>query len=66
MPVRIAAETTTFPTVTGGALIVDLRTLQGDLASHGGYPLPVTEWWLATAGGTCRRGWRARCRRARP
>ena len=52
VPVRIAAETTTFPTVAGGALIVDLRTLQGDLASHGGYPLPVTEWWLATAGGT--------------
>ena len=51
MPVRIAAETTTFPTVAGGALIVDLRTLQGDLASHGGYPLPVTEWWLATADG---------------
>jgi len=52
VPVRIAAETATFPTVTGSALIVDLRTLQGDLASHGGYPLPVTEWWLATAGGT--------------
>ena len=51
VPVRIAAETTTFPTVAGGALIVDLRTLQGDLASHGGYPLPVTEWWLATADG---------------
>jgi len=50
--VRIAAETATFPTVTGSALIVDLRTLQGDLASHGGFPLPVTEWWLATAGGT--------------
>jgi hypothetical protein len=52
VPVRIAAETTTFPTVSGSALIVDLRTLQGDLASHDGYPLPVTEWWLATAGGT--------------
>ena len=51
LPVRIAAETTTFPTVAGGALIVDLRALQGDLASHGGYPLPVTEWWLATADG---------------
>jgi hypothetical protein len=51
VPVRIAAETTTFPTVADNALIVDLRTLQGDLASHGGYPLPVTEWWLATADG---------------
>jgi hypothetical protein len=52
VPVRITAQTTTFPTVAGSALIVDLRTLQGDLASHGGDPLPVTEWWLATAGGT--------------
>jgi len=52
VPVRIAAETTTFPTAAASALIVDLRTLQGDLAGHGGYPLPVTEWWLATAGGT--------------
>jgi len=52
VPVRITAETTTFPTVAGSALIVDLRTLQGDLASHGGDPLPVNEWWLATAGGT--------------
>jgi hypothetical protein len=52
VPVRIAAQTTTFPTVAGSALIVDLRTLQGDLASHGGDPLPVTEWWLATAGGS--------------
>lgn len=51
LPVRIAAETTTFPTVTGSALIVDLTTLQGDLAEHGASPLPVTEWWLATAGG---------------
>ena len=50
--VQIAAETATFPTVSGSALIVDLTTLQGDLASHGGYPLPVTEWWLATASGT--------------
>ena len=50
--VQIAAETATFPTVSGSALIVDLTTLQGDLASHGGYPLPVNEWWLATAGGT--------------
>jgi FtsX-like permease family len=52
VPVRIAARTASFPTAAGSALIVDLRTLQGDLASHGGYPLPVTEWWLATAGGT--------------
>jgi hypothetical protein len=51
LPVRIAAETTTFPTVTGSALIVDLATLQGDLADRGASLLPVTEWWLATAGG---------------
>jgi len=47
---KIVAETRTFPTVTGSALIVDLTTLQSFLASHGSIPVPVTEWWLATAG----------------
>jgi hypothetical protein len=50
VPVRIVAETATFPTVTGSALIVDLTTLQGELARLGADPLPVTQWWLATAG----------------
>jgi FtsX-like permease family len=50
VPLKIVAETRTFPTVTGSALIVDLTTLQSFLASRGSAPLPVTEWWLATAG----------------
>src|SRR5215472_5924673 len=47
---KIVAETHTFPTVAGSALIVDLTTLQSFLTSRGSIPLPVTEWWLATAG----------------
>jgi len=51
VPVEIVAETTTFPTVTGSALIVDLTTIQSFLASRDAPPLPVSQWWLATAGG---------------
>jgi len=47
---RIVAQVTTFPAVTGSALIVDLPTLQAFVAAHGGLPLPVTQWWLATTG----------------
>jgi hypothetical protein len=50
IPVTIVAETTTFPTVTGSALIVDLSTLEGFVTSHGALPLPVTQWWLTTTG----------------
>jgi ABC-type antimicrobial peptide transport system permease subunit len=50
VPFKIVAETRTFPTVTGSALIVDLTTLQSALTIRGSAPLPVTEWWLATAG----------------
>jgi hypothetical protein len=50
VPVKIVAETTTFPTVAGSALIVDLTTIQDFLATRGGSPLPVTQWWIATAG----------------
>jgi hypothetical protein len=49
VPARIVAEATTFPTVTGSALIMDLTTIQAFLATRSGQPLPVTEWWLATA-----------------
>ena len=44
---------TSFPTVTapGGALITDLGSLQEYLARQSLPPLPVTQWWLATAGG---------------
>jgi hypothetical protein len=53
VPLRIVAEVTSFPTVTapGGALIVDLGSLQDYLAQQALPPLPVTQWWLATAGG---------------
>jgi FtsX-like permease family len=48
---QIVAQVSTFPTVTGSTLIVDLPALQAFAAAHGGVPLPVTQWWLATAGG---------------
>ncbi|MGH3210828.1 MAG: FtsX-like permease family protein, partial [Trebonia sp.] len=50
IPVRIAAQVNSFPTVTGSSLIMDLTTLQSLLVAHGGAPLAVTQWWLATAG----------------
>ena len=53
VPLQIVAEVTSFPTVTapGGALITDLGSLQEYLARQSLPPLPVTQWWLATAGG---------------
>jgi FtsX-like permease family len=51
VPVDIVAETTTFPTVSGGALIMDLATIQDVLTSRDVSPLTVNQWWLATAGG---------------
>ena len=53
VPLRIVAEVTSFPTVTapGGALITDLGSIQEYLARQSASPLPVTQWWLATAGG---------------
>jgi FtsX-like permease family len=53
VPVQIVAEVASFPTVTvsGGALITDLGSLQEFLARQSLTPLPVTQWWLATAGG---------------
>jgi ABC-type antimicrobial peptide transport system permease subunit len=53
VPLRIVAEVTSFPTVTvpGGALITDLGSLQAYLARQSLPPLPVTQWWLATADG---------------
>ena len=53
VPLRIAAEVPAFPTVSapGGALIVDLGSLQEYLARQSTSPLPVTQWWLTTAGG---------------
>jgi hypothetical protein len=53
VPLRIVAEVASFPTVTGsgGALIADLGSVQAYLAQESLTPLPVTQWWLATAGG---------------
>jgi hypothetical protein len=53
VPLQIVAEVTSFPTVTapGGAVITDLGSLQEYLARRSLPPLPVTQWWLATAGG---------------
>ena len=52
VPLRIVAEVTSFPTVTasGGALITDLGSLQEYITRQSFPPLPVTQWWLATAG----------------
>lgn len=52
VPVRIVAAVNDFPTVTvsNGALVVDLTTLQNFLTSESASPAQVTEWWLATAG----------------
>jgi FtsX-like permease family len=50
--VRIVAAVRAFPTVgAGGALIVDQEAVQAILASQAAYPLPVTEWWLASTNG---------------
>jgi hypothetical protein len=53
VPLQIVAEVVSFPTVTaaGGALIADLGSLQNYLAQHSLPSLPVSQWWLATAGG---------------
>jgi predicted lysophospholipase L1 biosynthesis ABC-type transport system permease subunit len=51
LPVKIVAAVTTFPTVSGGsgALIADLAVIQDTLVSRSVAPVPVTQWWLATA-----------------
>jgi hypothetical protein len=49
--VRVVAGVPAFPTVTGGALIVDLTAVQGALAGRGDQPLPVTSWWLRAPAG---------------
>jgi hypothetical protein len=50
--VKIVAAVRTFPTVSGsgGALIVDLGSVQALLAREALEPAPVTQWWLATRG----------------
>ena len=52
VPVKIVAAVASFPTVPpgSGALIVDLAAVQQVLNSNSLAPVPVTQWWLATAG----------------
>jgi len=54
--VRLVGQVRAFPTAGGGgaALIVDQAWLQEALARQGQPPLPVTQWWLATAHGAPR------------
>lgn len=56
--VKIVAVVGSFPTVTGpgGGLIVDLATAQDLVTARQAPPLPVTQWWLATAGAALPRG----------
>jgi hypothetical protein len=51
--VRIVAAVTTFPTVSvgGGALIIDLGTLQRILTGSSLAPAQPDQWWLATSAG---------------
>lgn len=51
--VQIVASVARFPTVLGqnGALIVDLAQINDVLTAGQMMPLPVTRWWLSTAGG---------------
>ena len=51
--VKIVAALATFPTVpgSGGALIIDLGTLQDMLTADSLAPAPATQWWLATSAG---------------
>jgi hypothetical protein len=49
---RIVASVARFPTVYGAnqALIADLAEVNDVLIASGAQPLPVTRWWLRTAG----------------
>jgi hypothetical protein len=53
VPVQIVASVARFPTVFGQnqALIVDLAEVNNVLVSDQAMPLPVTRWWLSSAGG---------------
>lgn len=50
LPVRIVASVAELPTTTGegGALLVDLRSVNRVLEARYGESVPPTEWWLAT------------------
>lgn len=50
LPVRIVAAVAALPTTVsdGGALLVDLRSVNRVLEARYGESVPPTEWWLAT------------------
>jgi hypothetical protein len=52
VPVQITAVVPAFPTISAGtsAVVADLAALQSVMTSRLVLPLPVTQWWLATAG----------------
>ncbi|HEY3955945.1 MAG TPA: FtsX-like permease family protein [Streptosporangiaceae bacterium] len=52
VPVRITAIVPAFPTIPAGtsAVVADLTALQNVIVNRLVPPLPVTQWWLATAG----------------
>jgi hypothetical protein len=57
IPVTIVAAVSSFPTAgPAGALIMDQGSLQAALAARSDQPLPVTNWWLSTAGQQVPRG----------
>jgi hypothetical protein len=51
VPAKIVAVASAFPTITGAGLVMDLSTLEAFMVSRGAAPVPVTQWWLATADG---------------
>ncbi|HEY0935625.1 MAG TPA: FtsX-like permease family protein, partial [Trebonia sp.] len=50
VPTRIVAQVSTFPTLAGSGLVMDLTALQSLLIARDGSTLAVSQWWLATAG----------------
>ncbi|HEY2523108.1 MAG TPA: FtsX-like permease family protein [Streptosporangiaceae bacterium] len=60
--VKIVAAVSSWPTVSGsgGAVVIDLGTLQNILAAEGQPPAQPTQWWLATSSGTAPPGLAAR------
>ncbi|MGD0702874.1 MAG: ABC transporter permease, partial [Trebonia sp.] len=51
VPAKIVAVASSFPTLTGAGLVMDLPTLEMFLVSHGATPVVVNQWWLATPDG---------------
>lgn len=57
VPLHIVSAISAFPAVVGtGAVIVDQAAIQDAIASQNSAPLPVSAFWLRTAGGEVPRG----------